>query len=98
MVDPYVFGKKVSPHLSGCCTKDFNIGFLDIASASARNLELRLACYIECACGIMLLSDVHSDLSSAGLRHCLEAAMRVAAVCQKLRLVDGREFHVCLMQ
>ena len=81
--DPHVFGKKVSPHLSGCCTKDFNIGFLDIASASVRNFELRLACYIEGACGIMLLSDVHSDLNSAGLRHCLEAAMHVAAVCQK---------------
>ena len=40
----------------------------------------------------MLLSDVHSGLNSvsspmcgcSGLRHCLEAAMRVAAVCQKV--------------
>ena len=84
MGDPHVFGKKVSPHLSGCCTKDFNIGFLDIASASVRNFELRLACYIEGACGIMLPSDVHSVLNGAsssmcgcsGLRHCFEATMR----------------------
>ena len=94
MVDPYVFGKKVSPHLSGCCTKDFNIGFLDIASASVRNFELRLACYIEGACGIMLLSDVHGDLNSAGSKQL--CALPQSA--KKLRLVDGREFHACLMQ
>ena len=107
MVDPYVCGKKVSPHLSGCCTKDFNIGFLDIASASVRNFELRLACYIEGACGIMLPSDVHSVFWIALLFPCVDAVVfdtaskQLCALPQcakKLRLVGVRECHGCLMQ
>ena len=69
-----------------------------------RKFDLRLACYIEGACGIMLPSDVHSVFWIALLFPCVDAVVfdtaskQLCALPQcakKLRLVDVRECHGC---